>query len=242
MTSAFDGDGSVLTALALAGVLGLRHSADPDHLVAVSTLITGRRRHGARAAARLGAAWGAGHALTLLLFGLPIVLVQAYLPEPVQQLAEGAIGALIVGLAVQLLVRYRRGAFHVHAHEHEGVAHTHLHSHAGGPVHSHPHPPPARSPLTAFLIGCLHGTGGSAAVGILLVASVPARGTAVAALVVFAAGTAVSMALLSAAFGRMLGAALVRARLRAAIPALATFGLTFGAWYGLSAYGLVPGV
>src|SRR3954451_23906969 len=95
-------DGSVLGALALAGALGLRHSTDPDHLVAVSTLIAGRRRDGARAAARLGAAWGTGHALTLLLFGLPIVLVQAYLPERVQQLAEGAIGVLIVGLALRL--------------------------------------------------------------------------------------------------------------------------------------------
>jgi high-affinity nickel permease len=239
MTESFDGDW-VVTALLLAGALGLRHSADPDHLVAVSTLIAGRRGgHGVRAAARLGAAWGAGHALTLVLFGLPVVLVQAWLPEPAQRLAEAAIGVLIVGLAVRLLARYRRGAFHVHAHEHEGVAHTHLHSHASGAVHRHAHPTP-RSPLAAFLIGCLHGTGGSAAVGVLLVASVPDRSTAVAALLVFAAGTAVSMAALSAAFGRILTAAPVRTRLRAAIPALGTFGLLFGAWYALSAWGLAP--
>jgi hypothetical protein len=243
MADAFDG-GSALTALVLAGALGLRHSADPDHLVAVSTLVAGRRGgHGVRAAARLGAAWGAGHALTLVLFGLPVVLVQAYLPEPAQRLAEAAIGVLIVGLAARLLVRYRRGAFHVHAHEHDGVAHTHLHSHAGGgagrAAHRHSHPPP-RSPLAAFLIGCLHGTGGSAAVGVLLVASVPGRSTAVAALAIFAAGTAVSMTLLSAAFGRLLTAAPVRARLRATIPALGTFGLLFGAWYALSAWGLAP--
>src|SRR4051812_6794052 len=193
MTSELAGDGTLLTALALAAALGLRHSADPDHLVAVSTLIAGRRRHGARAAAALGAAWGAGHALTLLLFGLPVVLVQAHLPERVQQLAEAAIGALIVGLAVKLLLRWRRGAFHVHAHEHDGVAHTHLHAHAHAARHAHGHPP-ARSPLAAFLIGCLHGTGGSAAVGVLLVASVPGRGAAAAALGIFAAGTAVSMA------------------------------------------------
>jgi cytochrome c biogenesis protein CcdA len=235
-------DGSVLGALALAAALGLRHSTDPDHLVAVSTLIAGRRRDGARAAARLGAAWGGGHALTLLLFGLPIVLVQAYLPERVQQLAEGAIGVLIVGLAVRLLVRYRRGAFHAHAHEHDdGVAHIHLHSHAGGPAHGHDHPRP-RSAFAAFLIGCLHGTGGSAAVSILLVASVPGREAAVAALAIFAAGTAVSMALLSAAFGRLLGAAPVRERFRAAIPAMGSFGMAFGVWYALSAYDVVPGL
>jgi uncharacterized membrane protein YeaQ/YmgE (transglycosylase-associated protein family) len=154
-------------------------------------------------------------------------------------LVVSVIGAIIVLLAVRLLVRWRRGAYHVHAHEHDGVAHAHLHSHAGGTVHRHAHPPP-RSPLAAFLIGCLHGTGGSAAVGVLLVASVPDRSTAVAALLVFAAGTAVSMAALSAAFGRILTAAPVRARLRTAIPALGTFGLLFGAWYALSAWGLAP--
>ena len=231
--------GSLLSALALAAALGLRHSADPDHLVAVSTLIAGRRRHGGRAAARLGAAWGAGHALTLLAFGLPVVLVRALLPDAVQRLAEAGIGVLIVALAVQLLVRWRRGAFHVHVHDHDGAPHTHLHSHAGTALHRHRHPPP-RSPVTAFLIGCLHGTGGSAAVGVLLVASVASRPTAVAALAVFAAGTAVSMALLSAAFGRLLAAAPMRTRLRSAIPALGTFGLLFGVWYALSAYEVVP--
>jgi hypothetical protein len=234
-----DPDGPVLTALALAGLLGLRHSADPDHLAAVSALIAGRTRHGARAAARLGAAWGAGHGLALLAFGLPIVLVQAYLPGAMQRLAEAAIGLLIVVLAVRLLVRWRRGAFHVHVHEHDGVPHTHVHGHAATADHGHAHPRP-RSARAAFLIGCLHGTGGSAAVGILLVAGVPGRGAAVAALVVFAAGTAVSMALLSAVFGRLLTAAPVRRRLATAIPALGTVGVAFGAWYALSAYGVVP--
>ena len=67
--------------LAVALLLGLRHASDPDHLAAVSTLIASDPRDGRERAGRLGLAWGLGHALTLGLFGLPIVLFGAYLPE-----------------------------------------------------------------------------------------------------------------------------------------------------------------
>ena len=62
-------------------LLGLRHATDPDHLAAVSTLIASDTDDGARRAGRLGLAWGLGHAVTLAMFGLPIVLWHAYLPE-----------------------------------------------------------------------------------------------------------------------------------------------------------------
>src|SRR5919199_66197 len=117
-------------ALVIAFLLGLRHASDPDHLVAVSTLVAGTRERAARSAARLGAAWGAGHATTLLLFGLPIVLLRAYVPSVVQSLVEVLIGAIVVTLAVRLWMRWRRGAFHVHRHHHDGETHTHVHSHS----------------------------------------------------------------------------------------------------------------
>src|SRR3954451_11199013 len=88
-----------LVVLLVAFALGLRHASDPDHLVAVSTLVAGTKARAGRAAARLGAAWGAGHGVTLLAFGLPVILVRAFLPEVVQSLAEAAIGAIIVALA-----------------------------------------------------------------------------------------------------------------------------------------------
>src|ERR687888_711121 len=100
------GHGTAVVVL-VAFVLGLRHASDPDHLVAVSTLVAGAREHAARSAARLGAAWGAGHATTLLIFGLPILLLRAYLPAFVESLAEALIGAIVVALAVRLWVRWR---------------------------------------------------------------------------------------------------------------------------------------
>src|SRR5579884_2195804 len=154
--------------LALAFALGLRHASDPDHLVAVSTLVADTRGRAARVAARLGAAWGLGHATTLLAFGLPVLLVRAFLPHVVEQSAESLIGAIIVLLALRLLRRWRRGAYHVHLHAHDGRRHLHLHSHAGTDGHAHAHP--ARTPRQAFSVvlvtGCaLSMTAMSALVG-----------------------------------------------------------------------------
>src|SRR5436309_9935846 len=98
---------TLLLVVGVALLLGLRHATDPDHLAAVTTLAA----TDGRAAARLGLAWGAGHGSSLFAFGLPIVLYRAYLPEAAQQGAETAVGVMIVGLAVSLLVRWRRGAF-----------------------------------------------------------------------------------------------------------------------------------
>src|SRR3954447_4620288 len=100
---------------AIAVLLGLRHATDPDHLTAVTTLIAGGGHHH-RKARSLGFIWGLGHATTLFVFGLPIVLAKSYLPEAVQQAAEAAVGLLIVGLAIRLLVRWREGRFHGHDH------------------------------------------------------------------------------------------------------------------------------
>jgi ABC-type nickel/cobalt efflux system permease component RcnA len=222
------GHGAIVVLL-LAFALGLRHASDPDHLVAVSTLVADTRGRAARAAGLLGAAWGMGHATTLLAFGLPVVLFKSYLPEVVEQSAEAAIGVIIVLLAVRLLVRWRRGAYHVHAHMHNGHAHTHAHAHIEDSRHAHAHV--VRTPRQAFGIGLVHGTAGSAGVAVLLIAAIPSTELACVALVVLALGCALSMAILSAGFGGVFGAAKSRRYLARAIPVLGSLALAFGAWY-----------
>jgi ABC-type nickel/cobalt efflux system permease component RcnA len=231
LSSAAEGRGLGVV-LALAFLLGLRHAADPDHLVAVSTLVATTREGGSRLAARLGAAWGVGHALTLLVFGLPVVLFGAVLPEAVGRAAEALIGVVIVALAVRLLVAWRRGAFHVHEHEHETGRHAHVHSHVEHGAHVHRHP--VRSARQAFALGTVHGLAGSAGVTILLLASVPAE-TAALALGVLAAGTALSMAILSTALGSALGRSGARQAVARSVPVLGSAALLFGAWYALAA-------
>ncbi len=224
--------GSIWIVLAVAVLLGLRHATDPDHLAAVSTLVAGGRERATRRASELGLAWGLGHAVTLFAFGLPILLLDSYLPERAQQAAETAIAIVIVFLAVRLLVRWRRGDYHTHPHDHGGAEHSHAHV-----SHGHQHP---RSRAGAFGIGLVHGMGGSAGVGILLVASVESTAMAVASLALLAVFTAVSMTILSGGFGRTLVSRPVRSVFGGVAPALGTASLAFGVWYATSAWSLTP--
>jgi ABC-type nickel/cobalt efflux system permease component RcnA len=233
-------DGSTLLLVVLvAALLGLRHATDPDHVAAVTTLIAAGKDRTARRARRLGLAWGLGHATTLFLFGLPVVLFERFLPATVQDAAETAIGLLIVALAVWLLVRWRRGAFHVHPHGHEGIEHVHVHSHASSRTHGHRHPR-TRSPWQAFGIGLLHGVGGSAGVGVLIVAAIQSKALAVAGLAILAGGTAVSMMLLTTGFGLALASTPARAAWNRLAPGVGLASLAFGCWYAAGASGLAP--
>ena len=221
-------------------LLGLRHASDPDHLAAVTTLIASEEPEAVRKATFMGLSWGLGHGTTLVLLGLPLVLLGRYLPEGIQQAAEVAIGVIIVVLALRLLVRWRRGFFHAHHHTHEGgEAHQHLHSHAQGPVHEHAHSAALRTPLSAYGVGLVHGVGGSGGLTLLLLSTIPNPSEAVVALLVFAAGTAVSMALLSTVFGLAIAAGPVARNFERVAPVLGTLAAAFGVWYALGALGVV---
>jgi high-affinity nickel permease len=215
-------EGASLGVVLFAAVLlGLRHATDPDHIAAVSTLLASGRERSAAAAARLGAWWGLGHAVTLVVFGIPILVAERYLPENVQRGAETAVAALIVFLAVRLLVRWRHGAF------------------AASTADGHDHRHPVRSSYGAFGIGLVHGMGGSAGVGVLLLAAIPSRTVAVGALLLLALFTAVSMTIVTTGFGAALGTRGTQTIVSAA-PALGLASLAFGAWYAAAAWSLAP--
>jgi hypothetical protein len=210
------GRGGVFAVVALIAVLlGLRHATDPDHLTAVTTLVAGDAPS-PRRARRLGLSWGMGHATSLLAFGAPIVLSRAYLPEAVQRAAETAVGVMIVALALRLLHRWRHAA------------------------RRHASSPSTRSPLQAYGIGLVHGMGGSAGVGVLLLASIPDHVEALAALCLFSMFTAVSMAMASATLGYALSRGPLQRRYTALLPAVGGLGLLFGLWYALGALHAVP--
>jgi High-affinity nickel-transport protein len=224
--------GSIVALIAVAVALGVRHATDPDHLAAVTTLVaSGQER--TRAAAGLSLSWGLGHATTLLACGLPIVLFKAYLPEPVQEGAETLVGLVIVALAVWLLVRWHNGVFHLHA---RGGGHA---SGEAG-MHAHRGPQRVRTRLQAFGIGLIHGMGGSAGVGVLLLAAIGNHAVAVAALTLFAAFTALSMVIASLGLGATLSSTRVSRSFHHLAPLIGCVSLAFGAWYALGALELAP--
>ena len=207
---------TLLVVIVVAVALGLRHASDPDHLAAVTTLVTNGRGR----ATRLGLTWGLGHASSLLVLGVPIVLWKAYLPDRIEQSAEVTIGLVIMALALWLLRRWSRGAF--------GHDHTHLRV------------PPRRTPLQAYGIGLIHGIGGSGGVGVLLLAAIHSHAVALVALALFAGCTAISMALLSTGFGYVLGRPRMQRAFARVVPAFGAFSLAFGLWYVLGALTIVP--
>jgi High-affinity nickel-transport protein len=214
--------GSIAVVIVVAALLGLRHATDPDHIAAVTSLVASGRERATGAAARLGAWWGVGHALTLVVFGVPILLADRFLPDALQRGAETAVAALIVFLAVRLLVRWHHGAFALRTGE--GGGHRH----------------PVRSPAGAFGIGLVHGMGGSAGVGVLLLAAIPSPELALVALVVLALFTAVSMTIVTTGLGAMLSLQTVAGSLTSAAPVLGGASLAFGLWYAAAVWSLAP--
>jgi len=222
-------------------LLGLRHASDPDHLAAVTTLIASEEQKRVRKATLMGLLWGLGHATTLVMVGLPLVLLGQYLPQRIQQAAEVAIGLIIVLLAVRLLARWHQGLFHAHIHNHGGgLPHRHLHAHTEDHSHEHSHTTHAlRTPLSAYGVGLVHGVGGSGGLTLVLLSTIPDPAEATVALLIFAVGTAVSMALVSTAFGLAIATGPIRRNFERVAPVLGVLAAAFGVWYAAGALGIV---
>jgi high-affinity nickel permease len=229
LTGLIDG-APLLVALGIAFVLGLRHASDPDHLVAVTSLVAADGGD-TRRATRLGAWWGLGHAGALLAIGIPLIVFKTQVPAALEAAAEKAIGVVIFLLALRVIFKWLRGDFRASAHAHEDGGHDrrrHLRR-DDRPAHRHV---AVRSPGQAVGIGALHGLAGTGAVVLLLIAALPTQLEAALALTVFAPMSIVSMAACTAAFAWLLTRPIVEPVYRTVlIPGLGVFGVMFGLWY-----------
>ena len=134
---------NLLAVVVLGFFLGMRHATDPDHVIAVTTIVARHRRSGG--AAMIGALWGVGHTLTIMIVGSGIILLGWVIPPRVGLSLELAVGVMLIILGFLSL----SGAFQdvsesatAGGHEHSSV-HAHPHPH-GDYVHSHPLPRRAR--------------------------------------------------------------------------------------------------
>jgi high-affinity nickel permease len=228
LTGLLDG-APLLVALGIAFLLGLRHASDPDHLVAVTSLVAAEDGD-TRKAARLGAWWGVGHAGVLLALGLPLIFLKEALPGWLESAAEKAVGVVILALAVRVMVKWLRGDYRASAHRHDD-GHGHRRHLRRGAESGHRHAS-VRSPAQAMSIGMLHGLAGTGAVVLLLIAALPSQLEAALALALFAPMSVVSMALCTSAFAWVLTRPVVEPVYRTVlIPGLGLFGVLFGISY-----------
>jgi hypothetical protein len=174
-------------AIALGLVVGARHAFEPDHIAAVSTLVSDSRD--SRGAVMLGLVWGLGHTLALLAVGMLLVMAGGALPAQLGTAFELAVAAMLVVLGARAIaagLRNRDGA--AFPHRHGGIVHVHGgrgdHVHVAGRAI-------AWRPLT---IGLVHGLAGSGALTALAFAELPSAGARIVYMVMFGAGSIAGMA------------------------------------------------
>ncbi|MEO5904136.1 MAG: high-affinity nickel-transport family protein [Gemmatimonadaceae bacterium] len=200
--------------------LGMRHATDPDHVIAVTTIVT--REKSPSSATLIGAAWGVGHTLTILVVGGGMILFGWVIPPRIGLSMEFSVGIMLVVLGVinlaGVLPRLVRGssiggagARHSHPHSHGDYVHNHVHTHEPD---AHPHAldrtPLSRldrrfGPLGAYklmrplIVGVVHGLAGSAAVALIVLATVSNPRWAIWYLLLFGIGTIAGMMVTTAA-------------------------------------------
>ena len=185
----------LITSSGLGSLLGMRHALEPDHLAAVSTLLSGERT--SRRAALLGACWGLGHTCSLVVVGALLVSLRAEMPPRAADVCEFFVALMLIGLGLRaIILAARQGpAGPAHAHHHGHRAHTH----SGAPAHVHIGTwTLARRPL---LVGAVHGLAGSGALTALVLATLPTTAARLTYMAVFGLGSTLGMAALSGLLG-----------------------------------------
>jgi hypothetical protein len=212
---------SSLAILSIGFLLGMRHATDPDHVVAVSTIVS--RERSILKAGFIGVLWGIGHTLTILVVGAAIILFGLSIPPRVGLTMEFSVGLMLILLGllnVTGVMKWMSEKFSPahpevsggHAHLHGHGSHVHLHWHAHGPTSQHhgeslaplysagqPMKLGLFHTLRPFFVGLVHGLAGSAAVALLVLSTIREPAWAVLYLLVFGVGTIAGMMLVTAA-------------------------------------------
>src|SRR5579864_5181392 len=206
-----------LSIVAVGFFLGMRHATDPDHVIAVTTIVS-RQRNLLRAA-MTGIFWGIGHTLTIFVVGTIIILFDVVIPARIGLSMELSVGLMLILLGVMNIASFFRSArsissqdselIHRHPHSHGDYVHSHAHGHSPD---KHPHSA-NQTPLTwldrvfgriglyqqlrPLVVGIVHGLAGSAAIALLILTTIRNPHWAIAYLLVFGAGTVGGMMLIT---------------------------------------------
>jgi nickel/cobalt transporter (NicO) family protein len=177
-------------------LLGSLHAFEADHVAAVTSFAV--QKPTARQSVGFGFRWAVGHGAAILAAGLLIIFIGLRIPEHASAVLERGVGVVLIALGIWTMVATR--AMHAHEHVHHGSKHVHLHSHLLDRSHDHKHAP--------TLVGLLHGLAGAApAVALVPLAMFDSALRGISYLLLFAAGTAVSMSVYALFAGYVAGRA-----------------------------------
>jgi ABC-type nickel/cobalt efflux system permease component RcnA len=188
--------------------LGMRHATDPDHVIAVTTIVTNQRS--ARRAALIGAFWGLGHTATIFAVGTAIILFNLVIPARLGLSMELSVGFMLIGLGGWNVASFLQSVPRTELSAAGSIPSTHQHPHRHGDyIHSHGDEKPFASLdrrfsnvgwyqfLRPLAVGIVHGLAGSAAVALLILASIRNSTWAIFYLLVFGLGTIAGMMLIT---------------------------------------------
>jgi sulfite exporter TauE/SafE len=195
---------SVAALLVFSFAAGLKHATEPDHVAAVSTIVSDRKN--IWSSSLVGGLWGVGHTLALVIAGIAVIAFHFEIGERLANILELGVGVMLLFLGAQTLWKvYRGGEVHSHVHVHGGVIHAHPHVHDADAVKVHSLPAPTHhglklSPKPLF-VGLVHGLAGSGALMLLILATIPSPTVAIAYILIFGIGSIGGMMLMSMVIG-----------------------------------------
>jgi len=210
---------TALVAIILLGFfLGMRHATDPDHVVAVTTIVS--RERTLLHATVIGALWGLGHTLTILAVGSGIILFKLTIPPRLGLSMELCVGLMLILLGVLNLtgalrraiewIAARRLGSGAHSHVIFGRRVIHTHEEDDEPAPMGPMSVMGWTPqwwkklglfhiLRPLAVGIVHGLAGSAAVALLVLTTISRPSWAIGYLLIFGLGTVAGMMLITMA-------------------------------------------
>jgi ABC-type nickel/cobalt efflux system permease component RcnA len=187
--------GPVLFIAGLGLILGIRHSTDADHVVAISTIVT--RQRSLRGAALIGTIWGLGHTLTIFVVGCMIILFGVVIPPRIGLSMEFSVALMLILLGVLNLTGVMRKIVARFAPDRNtsSLFTTEIDSSSGNPLRRYA----TYQYLRPLAIGLVHGLAGSAAIALLVLSTIHTPLWAILYLVIFGAGTMLGMMGMTAA-------------------------------------------
>ena len=163
---------SNLFVLGLGFILGIKHAADPDHIVAVTTFV-GKSRHMGRACA-IGLFWGLGHTIALSIVGLLVIALKIPISKWLADRIELIVAVMLVILGARLISTVHT-CWHQHHHDIQWL----------------------RLGVRPLLVGIVHGTAGSAALTLLVLSTIASTLNGLLYIVVFGIGSMLGMLAIS---------------------------------------------
>ena len=195
-------------------LLGLKHSLEPDHLVAVTGIIS-QQKHPLQFL-KVGFAWGIGHTMMLLTVGALVLVLKISISESLSAVLESIVGCMIILLSIQSL--RGRWLHHHHSHTHENITMQST---------------TARIYLRSLFVGMVHGLAGAGALTVLVLSTVKSIPLGIMYMLVFGIGSIISMSFAGLLIGLPFAVAHQRAHQieHLLVTGCAVLGILFGIYY-----------